>query len=437
MPGPLLSVAHPRSYSAMMTATTVGLGEYGPISQGARMFAVFHILVCVSFFGALVNVLMRIQDTLGSHRRKRSLLTRQLDPAMITALDVDGNGVDKLECASQPARPLAQPETRAPKPVHRSRRWTRWSQPAAPTAQPSKPAPPPPLRCRFVLGMLMQMDILTEAEFKPFMDEFDLMDKDGSGHLDHSDLEMMVQERREAAERKASGKGIDSSPFMKAIVKPMSWATLLYFPTALALLNFIWHTWYGYLLLASGALNALLIQSVLGRKPTPNGLTVSMTIAFLAVLALAASATFFLMWAPFNIPGQKTTFWVDQMAFDLTVRGGDIDGDSGLLNKWDRNAEIIQETAQRAYDHLHEHQTGFALLFIYGIYFVVTAWLDLMVALRCFQAKQLIARCGPQERALMTQWLQQPGTKSTNLFDQLVSPPLSGIDELQPDVRSL
>ena len=65
------------------------------------MFAVFHILVCVSFFGALVNVLMRIQDTLASHRRKRSLLNRQLDPGMITALDADGNGVDKLEYASQ------------------------------------------------------------------------------------------------------------------------------------------------------------------------------------------------------------------------------------------------------------------------------------------------------------------------------------------------
>ena len=47
-------------YHSMMTATTVGLGEYGPVTQGGRAFAIFHILVSVIYFGSIITTLVEV-----------------------------------------------------------------------------------------------------------------------------------------------------------------------------------------------------------------------------------------------------------------------------------------------------------------------------------------------------------------------------------------
>jgi hypothetical protein len=129
-------------YHSMMTATTVGLGEYAPITQGARAFAVFHILVSVIFFGNFVTTLVDVQDVLAQHRKKQELLRKSPDTEMITSLDVDGHGIDRAE---------------------------------------------------YVVGMLLKLDLVREEDVRPFFEEFKQLDKDGSGHLDKKDLELAAQ----------------------------------------------------------------------------------------------------------------------------------------------------------------------------------------------------------------------------------------------------
>ena len=73
-------------------------------------------------------------------------LLPQLDWEMIKTLDKDGNGIDKLE---------------------------------------------------FVVGMLELLGLVEAHDVEPFMEQFDALDVDGSGHLDRDDLRRMVCENRE------------------------------------------------------------------------------------------------------------------------------------------------------------------------------------------------------------------------------------------------
>ena len=48
-------------YHAMMTATTVGLGEYGHTTDGGRAFGIVQIMLSVLFFGTLIGLLLEVQ----------------------------------------------------------------------------------------------------------------------------------------------------------------------------------------------------------------------------------------------------------------------------------------------------------------------------------------------------------------------------------------
>merc|ERR1719230_1226685 len=73
------------------------------------------------------------------------LLQRQLDQDLISSLDKDNNGLDKLE---------------------------------------------------FVVGMLTKLEILHWDDVEPFLAQFDALDTDRSGRLDKQDLLRMVEDRK-------------------------------------------------------------------------------------------------------------------------------------------------------------------------------------------------------------------------------------------------
>lgn len=91
--------------------------------------------------------LQRVIGRDAMRKRQHALLEARLDGDLIPTLDRDGNGVDRVE---------------------------------------------------YVIGMLTHMGIVSWAEIKPFLDQFDAMDVDRSGHLDRHDLEKM-REQQEAA----------------------------------------------------------------------------------------------------------------------------------------------------------------------------------------------------------------------------------------------
>ena len=84
-------------YHCIMTATTIGLGDIAPHTQGGRVFAIFHMSISVALFAAVVGAILSGLELRKKERLKAEMLRKQLDEALIMALDKNGDGVDKAE----------------------------------------------------------------------------------------------------------------------------------------------------------------------------------------------------------------------------------------------------------------------------------------------------------------------------------------------------
>lgn len=140
-------------WHCIVTATTVGFGDVALSEQAARLWAFFHILLSVSWLAAFIARAQDLYNERVYELKQRALLEKRLDVHLIEALDKDGSGVDKLE---------------------------------------------------FVIGMLINLgveicgDPLTWDHVTPFIQKFDILDKDGSNVLTKADLQEIA--RMEAAE---------------------------------------------------------------------------------------------------------------------------------------------------------------------------------------------------------------------------------------------
>ena len=133
-------------YFCWVSLTTVGYGDVTLHSQAGRGWACLYLFVCVVLIAAVVAKLSTLKADRMLKHRMREMLHMQLDWEMIKTLDKDGNGIDKLD---------------------------------------------------FVVGMLELLGLVEAHDVEPFMEQFDALDVDGSGHLDRDDLRRMVCENRE------------------------------------------------------------------------------------------------------------------------------------------------------------------------------------------------------------------------------------------------
>lgn len=135
-------------YHCLVSATTVGYGDVSFTEQGARLLAFFHIALSVTWFAAMIGRVQELSAVRKSQLARADLLRRQMDLDLITALDRDGHGVDKLE---------------------------------------------------FVIGMMIQLGVeicgqpLEWEDIKPFLAQFDAADVNNDGTLSAGDLTMMVE----------------------------------------------------------------------------------------------------------------------------------------------------------------------------------------------------------------------------------------------------
>ena len=139
----------------------MGYGDVSISTPEARLFAFFHILLSVSWLGASISQFGELKTVRQAQLTEFEMLQKQLDEKLIQSLDKDGQGVERVE---------------------------------------------------FVVGMLSNLGAtyagapLTMEACKPFFAQFDAMDVDKSGRLDHTDLQRMadkVHKKREEAEKKA------------------------------------------------------------------------------------------------------------------------------------------------------------------------------------------------------------------------------------------
>ena len=140
-------------YHCLVTATTVGYGDMSITTNGGKMWATFHIIVSVSLIGSLLTTVDELRDERRALLAKVKQLSRQLDSQLLddlmkTAKDLrpnmvrDGKGLTELE---------------------------------------------------FVLGMLIELEVVEWGKVRPFIKKFRTFDMNGNGRLGQEDLDMMVR----------------------------------------------------------------------------------------------------------------------------------------------------------------------------------------------------------------------------------------------------
>uniref|UniRef100_A0A6U3RFT8 Potassium channel domain-containing protein n=1 Tax=Octactis speculum TaxID=3111310 RepID=A0A6U3RFT8_9STRA len=138
-------------YHCFITATTVGYGDVSISTQSARLFSSFHILISVSWLGALLKNYEVLIDKREAQIAHTMLLTRMLNPDEVHAMDKDNKGVDKLE---------------------------------------------------FVVNMLILLGVklcdkpLEWNDVRPFILKFENLDKDNDGRIAHDELDLFVEQEK-------------------------------------------------------------------------------------------------------------------------------------------------------------------------------------------------------------------------------------------------
>ena len=158
------------AYHCFVTMTTVGYGDITLSTQGARLTATIHILVSVTLLATFISKLQALHASRLQELKKAELLSKQLDVDLITSLDTDGDGVNKVE---------------------------------------------------FVVGMLTKLELIKWSDVEPFMSQFDAMDTDGGGLLTADDLAAMVADKIAKAEAKAECKVADAKAHGMHMPNPM------------------------------------------------------------------------------------------------------------------------------------------------------------------------------------------------------------------------
>ena len=175
-------------YVSVMIATTVGFGDIVPTSQGARAYAIFHMVSSVALFGAVVGNLVAMLEKRAANMRKEEALAKQLDAALIDELDPLGKGLDKAE---------------------------------------------------YVLGMLSALDLVSPCDFAPFIEQFEQFDRNGDGRLTRDDLSVLLDQRRVVLEdNQAAEDKLAAARLKRAALRLLPFVFVMLF-------SFMWWSMFG------------------------------------------------------------------------------------------------------------------------------------------------------------------------------------------------
>jgi len=85
------------AWYCFVTSTTVGYGDKNVRSQAGRLYATFHIQLSVIWLAAIIGHVGSLYDRRQRMIRYEAMMRRRLDAKMISRMDRDGNGVDRVE----------------------------------------------------------------------------------------------------------------------------------------------------------------------------------------------------------------------------------------------------------------------------------------------------------------------------------------------------
>ncbi len=134
-------------YWCWITTFTIGYGDLRLQKHSSLAFSIFYIIFSVVIVTASLGNISTAHFELESEKRKLENLRRKLDFTMIKEMDLDGDGVDKLE---------------------------------------------------FLMAMLVMNGLVDkEKDIDPWIKRFEELDKDKSGRLDEEDIRIMEEEEAE------------------------------------------------------------------------------------------------------------------------------------------------------------------------------------------------------------------------------------------------
>jgi potassium channel subfamily K len=136
-------------YHCLVTATTVGYGDQTIVTQGGRLWASVHMLLSVAALGEMISRVGEVYEARQAEMRKVRVLQRRLDVDLLKRLinivkevrpDMkrDGLGLTEME---------------------------------------------------FVLCMMLELDMMSIEDIRPFIKQFRKLDVDGSRRLNVNDLQ--------------------------------------------------------------------------------------------------------------------------------------------------------------------------------------------------------------------------------------------------------
>ena len=227
------------------------------------------------------------------------------------------------------------------------------------------------------------------------------MDMDGSGLLDAQDLQGVVKQRAQAMQ---NGSALYPR-FVQQMLEPTVWAFRLTGPTMIELSSFIWNTYYGYVLLASGITHALLIQWLCGREPQQRGLLFGIFLALVGASFSVFAVFLMVVWNPLT-DGTPEYLEYDKFSRDLTYNQKGSISDDGLVARQtnlpqealDVFRSTMSDTDQARSWSIH---TVYLLLFLgYPII------LDLVIVCKALKAYYLITHATHNQLVELRHWLR-------------------------------
>jgi len=131
-------------YWAFQTTSTVGYGDQF-LHKRSRVFGALYAIVSVALLSTCISGFEAAKEQADGEKHYRKLMRQELNEDMIAALDQNGDGVDRAE---------------------------------------------------FLMGMLVKMECATQRNCDSILKRFSELDADGSGKLDHKDLERIASQYR-------------------------------------------------------------------------------------------------------------------------------------------------------------------------------------------------------------------------------------------------
>ena len=333
-------------YHSLMTATTVGLGEYAPTSQRGRMFAIFHILMSVVLFANLIGALTKVRPKCSFYKMRGQLLAGKIDMKLTLAIAARDDAI------SEDVR------------IDRS---------------------------AFVLAMLIQLGRAQKADVKEFLEMFDQIDTPHLGSIHRDDI--LSYERTHGTRIQPS------SSFLDTVFAPARLAKRLQFPASLAMLNFVWDTYFTYLLLLSGVLNFFLIQQLKDHMPTPARHLIAACLALVSAGIKGVALTFFALWCPLTIGGSELYYKMDQTALEFSVVGPSIDPQTSLLMRISKSDDLIRGLSLHYYNTLLDNWPGIINIIFFTTMVSYISFIDIWLFVRCIRARRTLLAANAENLA--------------------------------------